>query len=523
MMALNSRSTRLVRCSRLAIYLLIGASARILPVARNSYPLGEGGLFHYVIQSIAQTGDLPAEIPFFSGGIPFSYPPLGFVIYAYLHSLGHIELFDVFRWAPVALSLGSLLLFALFSREFLHGLSWEAAVLCFATIPSVALRVTASDAIRNLAFCFSLIGLYALTRALSSKSRVWCLVAGIGFGLTAVSHPGIAFGSAIVAAGLVLFHAVSRRSSQAILVGQFALLVCGLVVLPWVRWLYLTHGSSVIGQLLGALSSRPYKSIWALTLLRLGASGEPFGQVWAVSSMLGALYSLVAGTPLLALWLVITPLQWYGPIHATPLALCAGITVGEVVAPRLRAPRRPSQHLSDTCLLGLLAVYGAIGSFVFSVMPEDGLLGRTFGCHGLQSQITSERLSAWEWMSDNLSESAWVVLVAEEREWVPAFGQVNANLSQGAEWIGQFQEHGQLYNELEGVASYEGLTRALEAHSQPMDYLYLTNSPSQQFLERVALRGGSVHGLAQDMSAVDCALRLYNNAAVILYNVRNCE
>ena len=345
----------------------------------------------------------------------------------------------------------------------------------------------------------------------------------MAFGLTLLSHPGIAFGSAVVAASFVLYSAVSGRSRRAIGLGGLAFAVAALVVAPWAHWLYGTHGSAAVGQLWGALTSRPYKSIWTLTLLNLGATGEPFGQVWSVSSMLGALYSLVAGTPLYALWLAITPLQWYGPIYATPLALCAGVTVGEVVAPRLRVPRSLSAQWSDTCLLGLLAVYGAISALVFSVMPQDGMLGRTFGGHGLESQITDDRLAAWEWMSETLPDTAWVVLVAEEKEWVPALGRVNANLSQGAEWIGRFQEHGQLYNQLDGVDSYDGLKGVLEAHSQPMDYLYLTSAPSRRWLERVALRGGSVAGLARDMSALDCARRVYDNAAVAIYDVRACE
>jgi len=357
---------------------------------------------------------------------------------------------------------------------------------------------------------------------MDSNNKAWTFGTGIFFGVTILTHPGIAFSFFTVALLLVLYYSVICKAQRFIIV-VISLSTAALIVLPWLLTLYHYHGFAFITMMKNAFLSRPHKSIWFLTMLRLGATGEPFGQVWAVSGIIGALYSLIASNPLLTLWLLATPMHWFRPIYGTPLAMCAGLSIGEVIYPRLRLRTRLPKIWTDILLFCLLTAYAAGSALVFSVTPDVPLLGRLFGTKGMQPQVTEARLEAWNWMANHLAPSSWVVIVGEEKEWVPCFAHICANISQGAEWIGEFLNYGQMYNEIMGISDYAGLVEILEKHHQPVEYLYVSTKPSPRFLESMARSGGVLRTLLRDMNNLECAIKVFENEEVALYDLRGCE
>jgi len=518
-------SRRRPKAWKVLLFLAIGTLVRAAPVARSSYPLGEGGLFSYIIQFVAANGKLPTEIPYYSCGIPFAYPPLGFVTYGFLLRWSTLSLFTLLKWGPVLLSVLSMGAFALLAYELLEeGLAAEIAILSFATMPAIALRVTASDAIRNLAVIFYLLALFSLHRALTKQnSTLWALAAGTFTGLTVLTHPTTTLSLLTVACLFAVYYSILRRSRRLTSLVGISLGVSAFLALPWLLWLYHHHGVASVGMMANAFSSRPHKSIWFLTLLRLGNTGEPFGQLWAVLGTIGMLYSLVAGAPLLVLWFLISPVHWFRPAYGIPLAIAAGLGTANVVAPNLRPRRRLHRRWTDALHLGLLIIYTTGSALTFSVTPDVPIIGKVFGDKGMQSQVTVARLAAWNWMADHLPPFSQVVIVGEEKEWVPGLAHVCASIPQGAEWKGQFLNNGQMYNELKGISDYAGLIDILERYNQPIGYLYVSTKPSPQFVESMARSGGVVHTLLREMDNTKCAIKVFENEEVTLYDLRGCK
>ena len=60
---------------------LVGGVLRLMQTVRSDFPLGDGGLFYSAIEAIRLEGILPQTIPY-NEGIPFVYPPLGFLLAA---------------------------------------------------------------------------------------------------------------------------------------------------------------------------------------------------------------------------------------------------------------------------------------------------------------------------------------------------------------------------------------------------------------------------------------------------------
>jgi hypothetical protein len=476
-----------------------------------------------VISHIAEHWAFPVFVPFYSCGVPFAYPPLGFTLHAIALSWFPGTLLSIMLWSAVTFSILSLVAFVFLARTFLTGLALEFAVLGFSTVPVFALRITASDCIRNLALFLFLLTLVLLRRELTQGMKPLRAVAvGLLFGLTVLTHPPTALALSLVALLFFLDAAPTRGfrwlCSTGVAVAGIALLVAA----PWMLWLYEHHGAESLTLLGNALLSRPHRSVWVETMLNLGKTAEPYAPVWGVLGVVGLLYAWMSRQGLLAWWFLLTPLHWCRTVNVTPLILGAGITLGQVLAPAFQRTLRRS-HVFQAMLLMLLVGYSAWSALVFFVSPEFPLLGRIVGDRELRPQITEARLQAWEWMARHMERTDRFVVIAEEKEWVPASARVCANIPQGAEWAGNFLRYGDLYNDLLGTAETDELVSVLDRYRQPLDYLYLTTGASARFRKDVVNAGGNLRTLYEDLRRQRCSSILFQNSEVVLFDLRACQ
>lgn len=511
---------------RVILFLLIGIAVRMLPVLQSDYPLGEGGLFYYVIQYIAERGTLPREIPYYSCGLPFAYPPLGLAMHGIILRYTSFPLFTILKWSPLFFSVLSLLAFALLSARFLKGLARELATLSFATMPAVVARITASDSIRNLALFFMLLGLSLLHEALSQDGPERDLMrnaiaAGLCGGLVILTHPPIGLGSATVMVLFMVYFVYKRRTRLLIQVVLLALCTAILVTGIWFLVLFYLHGIGFLSLLANAFNSRPHKSIWFLTMLELGATstGEPFADLWAVTGSIGLIYGFVTGNPLPAFWFLVTPIHWANQVYAVPLAIGAGWGLGEVIAPAIVQKAGRLRTALTSLLFVALVGYTTIVALTLSIRPETPLVGRLWSTLGMQPQVSSARLEAWDWIANHIPENAQVALVAEEKEWVPALAHVCANIPQGAEWIGKFLYYGEMYNRLINTSNAEDLFALLQEYGQAVEYVYISTKISPSF--RISVHN-NLDLLRKSLEEQGCVTRLFENSEVVLYDVRGC-
>ncbi|GEM_PF-6255624 len=505
---------------RIGLFLLVGLLVRWRFVAQSAYPLGEGGLFYYVIQYVADHGALPVEIPYYSGGIPFVYPPLGFLSYGAIVRYTSLSLLTVMRWASFLFSSLSLFVFAALARRFLREVAWEFAVLSFATLPSTVWHTAASDSVRNLAFVLLLAGAFFAHGALTEqRGWRWTAAAGLLLGLTALVHPPAALGLGLIVALFTIYYGV-EWGGRGLLVGGSIGGLAAIVMLPWFLFLYRSHGPGFVAMLRNGFFSRPHATIWLFSLLKFGPTREPFAHLWAVLGVVGVICAWVAGNGLLALWFLITPLHWSDHIYSLPLALGAGWSIGEVILPWMRARVVHSWRAVAAVLLCALLFYATLGA----TTPAD--------YREMQPQVTKARLEAWEWMSDHLAADSWVTIVGEDSEWVPAMAQVCSNIPQGAEWTGQFVDYAWMYNALVSVPTYDELLRILRHYRQPIAYLYVSTPPGSgswdgrdgewvYHSEGEPLRHRQAFRRSVEQQA--CVQRVYENEEVVLFDLRACD
>jgi hypothetical protein len=410
----------MVKRWRIALFLLIGILVRVLPVLRSNYPLGEGGLFYYIIQYVAEQGTLPREVPYYSCGLPFAYPPLGLVVYGLVLRYTSLSLFAILQWSAPFLSVLSLLAFALLAARFLKGLSRDLAILSFATIPAVVAHITAADSIRNMALFLMLVGLSLLHDVLSQDMSNRALIkkaiaAGLCNGLVILIHPSIAVGTITITLLFALYFVCTRRTWAILRIVLLALSTTFIVGLIWLLVLYELHGTRFLPLLANALGSRPYKSIWLLTLLNLGATDELFADFWAVTGSIGLIYGLLTGNSLPAIWFLVTPIHWSNQVYAVPLAIGAGWGLGEVIIPTIIQKASHLRKILAPLLFVALVGYVTLGALAFSIHPETPPVGKLWGNRGMQPQVSDARLKAWTWMANHISENAQVILVARKK------------------------------------------------------------------------------------------------------------
>jgi len=517
----------LLRNWRIVLIFMVGIAVRVLPMLHTEYPLGGGGLFYYIIHYIGEQGRLPQEIPYYSCGVPFAYPPLGFIAYAIVFRYTSIPLLAILKWSPVFLSVLSLAAFDRLSKCFVDGISREIALLCFSTMPAIVVHVTASDSIRNLALFLMLISLASLYRALSQDKPKHTpinnsVIAGLCGGLVVLIHPPTALSLSTVMS-LFMAYFIYKNRTKRTQVLRFALLALSFVVLSagiWFSVLYYLHGPDFGLLITRAFRSRPHKSIWFLTMLRMGATQEPFADLWAVTGIVGLVYGLVAGNPLPAFWFLLTPFHWDSQVYHIALSIGAGLGIGKVIMPAIvQKAGRLRQGLWSLFFIAI-AGYASLGALTLSIHPDTPIVGRIWGQQGLQSQITDARLEAWAWITDHIPANAQVILMAEEKEWVPAFAHVCANISQGAEWIGKFLQYGEMYNHLMEVSTAEEVFALLHKYRQRADYIYLSPQVSPRFRNNMR---GNFNLLKKDLDNQECAQPIFENTEIILYDVRACK
>ncbi len=488
-------------------FFLIGVIVRTLPVIRSPYLLGEGGLFYWIIDFIASHGKLPVTIPYYSCGVPYAYPPLGFIFYALIYKITGFPLFSIMRWSAVVFSVLSLGAFWGLAREFLNGRALDFAVLSFATLPSVAWCITVSDSIRNFAFFMSLCSICLFYKALRAKgSYFWSFLSGLLLGLTVMTHlsVGVSLTTTVVLFALY-WYARHKENRVRNVLGPFliTLIVALAVSTPWIAYLHHYYGTGFISLMERAFHSRPHKSIWLLSILRLGNTGEPYGSVWGVLGYLGLVYSAFYYELLLPLWFVVLPIHWFKQVYAVPLALGAGIALTRLVLDNFK------DSTAKIFVSALVILYVTLSASISSVMRSDPLLVRRIAGHSTEYQVSPSRLDAWRWMREHISGSR-VVVVGNDKEWVPAFAHVCVNIPQGAEWIGKFLSQGEMYNKIAKVADYDQLSSVLKEYKQKVDYVYVSGIPSREFFLKSITKSG-------------CAEEVFLNDNTAVFDVRYCK
>jgi 4-amino-4-deoxy-L-arabinose transferase-like glycosyltransferase len=305
----------------LIVILVLGLLVRILPVLSAAAAVGDGGLFHSMIDDLRSAHlAIPATTSYNELGIPFVYPPLALLGAAALGEATGASTLDVLRWMPLAISVLGVGAFAWLSWRLLPSIAALAATFVYALMPHAYDWVIAGGGItRGLGLLFALLAI-AVSVDHRRASRLVSVAAGILLGLAALSHPQAAvFG--IIGCLIASYRAPVRGW---LLDVSLAATGAAVVVAPWLAGVISTHG---LDALLGA-GHRLEPVTGLIRVLNLRFSGAPFMDLFAVLGVVGLIVSIARRRPRLPLLLVATYLAGAGGgefLAAVPWALLGGV------------------------------------------------------------------------------------------------------------------------------------------------------------------------------------------------------
>lgn len=474
----------------LAVGLLLGAYARLLPAILTGFPVTDGGLFYAMVQALkANNYGLPFSVAYNGLQVPFAYPPLGFYLAGLVSDPGGPALLDVFRWLPALLSIACTLAFLPLATSILGSASkGSLATVLYALLPrSISWYVMGGGITRSLGQLFLLLALYAAHRMYLAPARRYVWMTAL-FGAGAIlSHPEA--GPHTIALGFILWLFLGRTQA-----GLRDTLLAGVgltaLVAPWLLLMLIRFGPAP--YLSAAQTSFSSWLAW-LYLLTGGFADEKFITLVSALALLGSIAAWRERRFPLFAWLVVPALidpRGGASVSIIAWSMLAALGFADVIVPGLaRGVEGPEQERPD--LAGALArsrvVQTAVAGLIFYTFVGTVLYDQVYP----KLSLGAADREAMDWIAEQIpAGSAFVVVTGQSEafadarsEWFPILADsISLATIQGREWIEGGGFHARLddYNRLQQcIAGNAACLDEWSARSgEAFEYVYVSASAS---------------------------------------------
>ena len=401
--------------------------------------MGYAGLFTQMAVQISQSNfSLPMQSPYYGpGGIPFSYPPLGFYLLAiFIKLTGNYLIF--LRFLPPFLSLLSLIPLFFLALE-LSKSSIAAAFTVILAATSVDLNVAhawASGIVRAPAFIFFLLAVYFFTRNRSIPSKVNVLCAGLFFGLTILTH----LEYALFCFGWIVYWTIFDWDFIKNIKDSVVSVVIGLLVsLWWILTVIIRYGTGVFFNAFrshgnGGFSFDPGNPLGVVNLFWMNSAPLREDKIVAAIVVIGILLLLFKKQFAMVFFSIIVVL--FLPDNARFVFLMGSLVGGmgfSLAADYLSRLPLKWVKLSPTF------VSAFIGLLILFPVWQNGL----FTIGRLQRNLFTTTFQLAQKVQQNLPpQKSYLALVRQdEAEWLPFLFQRQPLASQwGSEWLGTYDQ-----------------------------------------------------------------------------------
>jgi hypothetical protein len=418
----------------LAVAVLIGVTVRVVPIIGAGGPVGDGGLIMTMVDDIRTAGlTIPAASSYNHLGIPFVYPPAALLAAAAAGEAFSIPTIELMRWAPLLVSILTLLAFAWVALRILNPAAAASATLVYGLMPSAYGWLVAGGGLtRGAGLTFALLAVGLVARN-AQRSVTWPTSIGTGalLGASLLCHPQAAIFGVIACAVVSWYRPTAAWLAHVAIAAAVALVVTA----PWLAGL-LANGT--LDGLFGA-ASRMEPGLGLVRLVNLRFSAAPFMDVLVVAAVAGLIASLARRRFRLPILLVSVYLLGAGGggFLAAPIwALLAGSGILSLAFLLRRALDDATRPLRRAVMVGTAAValfLALIGSLGSSTDPSSKL-----------HPLSPELVAAMKWVDDNAAASTPVLIPTDEvwgfddvSEWFPALGRRQSiGTVQGSEWLG---------------------------------------------------------------------------------------
>jgi hypothetical protein len=418
----------------LAVSVLIGVTVRVVPIIDAGGPVGDGGLIMAMVDDIRAAGLATPEATSYNHlDIPFVYPPAALFSTAAIGEALGIPTIDLMRWAPLVLSVLTLVAFAWVATRLLNPAAAASATLAYGLMPSAYGWVVAGGGLpRGAGLVFALLAA-GLVAANPKRQPAWinAVGAGVFLGFSLLCHPQAAI--------LGVFACVAfswQRPARAWLLNVVAAAAIAFVItIPWLASLF-ANGSL---DALFRAGSRLEPGLGLIRLINLRFSAAPFMDVLVIAAGAGLIASLARRRfrlPLLLVMVYLVGAGGGGFLAAPVWALLAGSGIMSLAFLLRRALEDASPALRRTIMIGtaasafFLALIGSLGS----VTDQSSKL------HPLGPEL----VHAMQWVNQNTSGDTRFLIPTDEvwgfddvSEWFPAIADRSSiGTVQGSEWLG---------------------------------------------------------------------------------------
>jgi hypothetical protein len=395
---------------------LAGGLFRYLVVTQADFPLNDGGLeFQLTTELIARGFQPPAFTSYNTVNVPFFYPPLGLYIAGAAARLFNLPLLDVMRWYPAIISLPTIPLMYILSRQLLRSkMVALMAALLFALLPPSSLYVMIGSGVASATgFTLALLTLILAYQLFATRQEYYIFLTAIVATLTLLSH-----------------------------------LVWGLFVIYSIIWLFVIYGRngySFIHALLGTLLAGTFTSIWLGLLVRFyGVTpllaalrtinladiltepsiliqlvlAQPFYAVIGVFTVIGMVIFLIRRRFFLPLWIVVILLlgrDLTASLMTIPTAMLVAAALFEIVSPLLSSAE--ATQAANRFLFNALVVILLISFFAFAAYNMTTAMQSTSLTVNPARPLPAAERDAMDWIRQNTPPDSRLLLFTSAPSW----------------------------------------------------------------------------------------------------------
>lgn len=448
------------------------------------FPLNDGGLFYEAVQLILRHHyTLPAFFEYNNAHIPFTYPPLGFYVSAFLTDVFRLPLLSVFAYLPIVISSLSVIPFFAFLRElgFNRKLSFLASLIMVSIPSGYYWLVMGGGITRSFGFLFMLTSLYLLVAYLKQKSSttIFGVFAGVSIGLTVLSHLETTLLLAITILILFIGKIIPFHLRRVL----FMILITFIVISPWLIIIYASHGFSPYYSafVTNYLPSQTITVFFAF--LQLHLVNEVAIPIFGTIALFGIIYMSARKKYFELAWVVaifiLMPRSVYNYIHL-PIAIISA----QLIYYLSELVNRDDRLLHRKLIEGSTIIF--IVYMVITVITYQNSYGL--------AKLPKEDFESMRWIQENVSgENHFLVIdpdgfsqwgLDKTAEWFPALsGQISLSTIQGSEWLPNrvFKDMHQMNTLLNSCNfAIACLEAVVDEYDQSIDFIYLSRALAEK-------------------------------------------
>ncbi|MEL6270500.1 MAG: glycosyltransferase family 39 protein [Chloroflexota bacterium] len=442
----------------MAAILVAATGIRIWLIQSDDFPPGEGAFFFASVQNLQANSYVPPALITYNGQeIQNIYPPGAFYIVGQIQSLTGIDLFEIFIWYPVVMSVLSILVaYAFFGYYFDTRRMTLLATALFALTPVSIISTTGgTGVVRATAAFFAVATLYLTTR-LIEEGRTWQIVpVALIVSLTSLTQPqsGVFVLASIIV--LVLSRDLEPGTLLKIII---AIAIAALIVSGWVAFVISEHTFAPLWEaLFSQLGTTPFSKVLE-TLFAPddpGLAQEALLRVLGALSVIGVFVCIAKGYNEVVIWFVVVlTMPITTPANVIiPLSIVMAICIDYIILTGISSFRVARKFDPETGELvaraNNLAIYvsyiAVVVIFLYTSVNVVAAQSRPDFALGTINDANEE---AMEWVAEETPPGSTFYVITgvtpwegdEISDWFPVIAErfSYATVS-GTEWIGELE------------------------------------------------------------------------------------